>query len=108
MKPGGCTNAAKVVRGQLLVFTSTPRDADGSIPRRPACGSISTICMPIGTTSTDPAIDMDPQMDGTYRGQFDTKDAEPGAAFASIRAEAPPAADDIKFTIIANAANPDP
>ena len=34
--------------------------------------------------------------------------AEPGAAFASIRAEGPPAADDIKFTIIANAANPDP
>ena len=61
-----------------------------------------------GTTSTDPAIDMDPQTDGTYRAQFDTKDAEPGAAFASIRAEGPPAADDIKFTIIANAANPDP
>ncbi len=51
---------------------------------------------------------MDPQTDGTYRAQFDTKDAEPGAAFASIRAEGPPAADDIKFTIIANAANPDP
>ncbi len=98
----------KVVRGQLLVFTSTPLDADGAATTPTSLRLYLNYVHADGTTSTDPAIDMDPQTDGTYRAQFDTKDAEPGAAFASIRAEGPPAADDIKFTIIANAANPDP
>ena len=71
------------------------------------CEFIMTTKRADGTISTDPPIDMDPQMSGSYRAAFDTKEAEPGPAFASIRAEAPPAADDIKFTIIANAANPD-
>lgn len=98
----------KVVRGQLLVFTSTPRDEDGNITTPTSMRLYLNYVHADGTTSTDPAIDMDPQTDGSYRAEFDTKDAEPGAAFASIRAEAPPAAEDIKFTIIANAANPDP
>ena len=98
----------KVVRGQLLVFTSTPRDADGSITTPTSLRLYLNYVHADGTTSTDPPIDMDPQTDGSFSASFDTKDAEPGAAFASIRAEAPPAADDIKFTIIANAANPDP
>jgi hypothetical protein len=99
---------AKVVRGQLLVFNSTPKDADGNVTTPASMRLYLNYVHADGTTSTDPPIDMDPQTSGSYRAAFDTKDAEPGAAFASIRAEAPPAADDIKFTIIANAANPDP
>ncbi len=99
----------KIVRGQLLVFTSTPRDADGAITTPTSLRLYLNYVHADGTTYTDdPPIDMDPQTDGSYRAEWDTKDAEPGAAFASIRAEAPPAAEDIKFTIIANAANPDP
>jgi hypothetical protein len=98
----------KVVRGQLLVFSSTPKDADGNITTPTSLRLYLNYVHADGTISTDPPIDMDPQTDGSYRAEFDTKDAEPGAAFASIRAEAPPAADDIKFTITANAANPDP
>ena len=102
----------KYVRGQLLVFTSTPRDADGVITTPTSLQLYLNYRHPTdppeGPFTTDTPIDMDPQTDGSYRAEWDTKDAEPGAAFASIRAEAPPAADDIKFTIIANAANPDP
>ncbi len=99
----------KVVRGQLLVFTSTPRDAAGAITTPTSMRLYLNYVHPGQTVATDdPPIDMDPQTDGSYRAQFDTKDTEPGAAFVSVRAEAPPAADDFKFTIIANAANPDP
>lgn len=102
---------AKVVRGQLLVFKSTPKDADGNITTPTSMRlwlNYHHPTDPPGENTTDAPIDMDPQTDGSYRAAFDTKVAEPGAAFASIRAEAPPAADDIKFTIVANAANPDP
>lgn len=98
----------KVIRGQLLVFTSVPQDADGN-PVVPGTMQLYLNYVHAdGITSTDAPIDMDPQTDGSFKAEFDTKDSEPGAAFASIRAEGPPAADDIKFTIIANAANPDP
>ncbi len=100
--------AEKIVRGQMLIFTSTPKDVNGN-PVVP--GSMKLYLNyphADGTTSTDPPIDMDPQTDGSYTAEFDTKVAEPGAAFVSVRAEGPPAADDIKFSIIANAANPDP
>jgi hypothetical protein len=99
---------AKVVRGQLLVFNSTPKDADGNITTPTSMRLYLNYVHADGTISTDPPIDMDPQMNGSYRAEFDTKVCEPGAAFASIRAEAPPAADDIKLSIIANEANPDP
>ncbi len=98
----------KVVRGQLLVFTSTPKDADGNTTTPTSLRLYLNYAHADGTIYTDPAIDMEAQTDGSYRAEFNTGVAEPGAAFASIRAEAPAAADDIKFTIIANAANPDP
>jgi hypothetical protein len=102
----------KVVRGQLLVFSSTPKDAANNVVS-PATMKLYLNYFhadgsPTGTVSTDPPIDMDQQTDGSFRAEFDTKVAEPGAAFASIRAEGPAAADDIKFTIVANVANPDP
>jgi hypothetical protein len=102
---------AKVVRGQLLVFKSTPKDADVNITTPTSMKLYLNYHHPTdppGENTTDPPINMDPQIDGRYRAEFDTKVCEPGAAFASIRAEAPPAADDIKFTIVANEANPDP
>jgi hypothetical protein len=46
------------------------------------------------------------QTDGTWKADFDTADTKPGAAFASLRAFNPPGAEDIKFTIVANPANP--
>ncbi len=100
--------AEKIVRGQLLIFTSTPKDADGNVVAPDSLKLYLNYPHADGTVSTDAPIDMEAQTDGTYRAEFDTKVAEPGAAFASIRAELPPAADDIKFTITANAANPDP
>ena len=99
---------AKVVRGQLLVFNSTPKDADGNVTTPTSMKLWLNYVHADGTSFSDPPIDMDPQIDGRYRAEFDTKVCEPGAAFASIRAEAPPAADDFKFTIVANEANPDP
>jgi hypothetical protein len=46
------------------------------------------------------------QTGGTWKADFDTADTKPGAAFASLRAANPPGAEDIKFTIVANPANP--
>lgn len=98
----------KIVRGQLLMFTSTPKDVDGNTVVPGSMKLYLNYAHADGSTSTDPPIDMEAQTDGSYIAEFDTKVAEPGAAFVSVRAEGPAAADDIKFTIIANAANPDP
>jgi hypothetical protein len=57
-------------------------------------------------TSTDEPINMLMQTGGTWKADFDTADTKPGAAFASLRATNPPGAEDIKFTIVANPANP--
>lgn len=98
----------KIVRGALLVFTSRPKDVDGQ-PVEP--GTVRLYLNYVHadeTTSTDPPIDMELQTDGSYRAEFDTSVAEPGPVFASIRTTLPSAADDIKFTLTANVANPDP
>ena len=98
----------KIVRGQLLNFKSTPRDPTGEIVTPDSVKLYLNYVHADGTTSTDPAIEMASNTDGTFTAQFDTKICEPGPAFASVRAENPSSADDIKFTITANAANPDP
>lgn len=97
----------KYVRGQLLVFTATPLDAAGA-PMSPASVKLylNYIHAADGTASTDSAVDMELQTDGSYMAEFDTGDIEPGPVFASIRTESPASAADLKFTITANAANP--
>ena len=99
----------KIVRGQLLVFTSTPRDAAGAITS-PDSVSLYLNYVHAGavTGADDPPLAMDSQTDGTWTASFDTKVCEPGAFFASIRAINPAGAEDIKLSIVANAANPEP
>lgn len=96
----------KFVRGQLLVFTATPTDSLGNAIQPASVKLYLNYPHTDGTSSTDVAIEMDVQTDGSYVAEFDTADTSPGAAFASIRAETPAGAQDLKFTIIANAANP--
>lgn len=98
----------KIVRGNLLVFTSTPRDAAGLVTTPDSVSLYLDYVHANGIASVDPPLAMDPQTDGTWTAQFDTKVCEPGAFFASIRAVNPSGADDMKLQIIANAANPDP
>jgi hypothetical protein len=99
----------KVVRGQVIVFEAHPHDHEGN-PVTPASMHLYLSYMHAnGTSSIDPPIDMEMQTDGlTWLASFDTAIAEEGAAFASIRAIAPGGAEDFKFSITANIANPDP
>ena len=99
----------KIVRGNLLVFTSTPRDAAGAITSPDSVNLYLNYKHADGTTSTDAPLAMDANTDGTWTAEFDTKVCEaPTTLFASIRAVNPSGADDIKINIIANTANPDP
>jgi hypothetical protein len=97
----------KIVRGKVLTFKATPRGMDGEIITPDSVSLYLNYLHENGASSTDPPILMHQHTDGSFRAAFDTSVAEPGAAFASIRAENPSAADDVAFTIIANAANPD-
>lgn len=97
----------KIVRGQLVVFTSSPKDADGNDVTPSHIRLYLNYPHVNGTTVTDEAIEMDLQTDGNWKADFDTAIAAPGTVFASIRAHDPPAAEDLKFTIVANRANPD-
>lgn len=99
----------KVVRGQVIVFESHPKDHDGNPVTPSSMHLYLNYKHADGTTTTDPPIDMEMQTDGqTWLGSFDTQTAEDGPAFASIRSIAPGGAEDFKFTITANIANPDP
>lgn len=98
--------ADKIVRGQLITFYANPKDYLGDAITPEAMKLfLNYKHTDTGATSTD-EIEMDMLTDGTWKGEFDTRVCDPGTVFASIRALAPPAADDIKFTITANAANP--
>ncbi len=98
----------KVVRGQLLTFIAEPKDYLGSaVTPDTLVLYVNYPHGPDGETSTD-TISMDPHSDGTWTAEFDTSDSEPGAAFVSLRATNPTGAEDLKFTIVANAANPEP
>jgi hypothetical protein len=98
----------KIVRGNLLVFTSTPRDAAGNVTTPDSMSLYLEYVHANGVASVDPPLAMDPQTDQSWTAQFDTKVCKPGAFFASIRAVNPSGSDDMKLQIIANAANPDP
>jgi len=99
----------KVVRGQVIVFEAHPHDHAGN-PVTPANMKLYLNYVHSNNlSSTDPPIDMEMQTDGvTWLASFDTAIAEEGAACASIRATAPGGAEDFKFSITANIANPDP
>lgn len=98
----------KIVRGTYLTFSSTPKDADGNVVEPDSVKLYLNYVHADETTSTDPPIEMAIQTDGSFHASFDTEVCEPGPFFASIRAENPAAAEDIKLTITANPANPDP
>jgi hypothetical protein len=95
----------KIVRGQLIVFTADPKDPDGNSISPDSVKLYVNYIHESGTSTTD-EIDMDYQTDGTWVAEFDTKVANAGQAFASVRATNPAAAEDFKFTITANIANP--
>jgi hypothetical protein len=99
----------KVIRGQVLVFEAHPHDHEGN-PVVPATMQLYLNYVHSDNASkTDPPVDMEMQTDGvTWLASFDTAIAEEGAGFASIRATAPGGAEDFKFSITANIANPDP
>ncbi len=99
--------ATKVVRGQLMTFIATPKDyLDVSVT--PASVTLHLNYPHANGTTTTDTVAMVNQNDGTWKAEFDTGDAEPGALFVSLQAESPAAAEDIKYSIVANAANPDP
>lgn len=99
----------KVVRGQKIIFRSTPRDEnESSVQPATVKLYLNYVHANTGTASTDSPIDMDQSTDGVYEAEFDTKVADAGDAYASVRSTSPAGAEDIKFKIIANPANPDP
>ena len=100
--------AEKVVRGQLLTFTATPKDAAGNLIEPATVKLYLNYKHANGTTSTDSAIDMTQLSDGSYFAEFDTKVCLPGKLNIHIRTDNPEAAADDSRDIIANAANPAP
>lgn len=97
----------KVVRGQLMTFIATPLDSVGAAADPDNVVLYLNYPHADGTSSTD-TVTMTDQNDGTWLAEFDTSAAEPGALFVSLRAISPTAAEDLKYMIIANTANPDP
>jgi len=100
----------KIVRGQVIVFTAQPKSYTQD-PVTPQSVNLYLSYVHAGATqpADDPPIPMELQSDGeTWLASFDTQYAEPGAAFASIRSVGPGGAQDFKFSIIANVANPEP
>ncbi len=99
--------ATKVVRGQLMTFIAEPTDYLGD-PVTPASMVLYLNYLHAdGTASTD-TVTMEMETAGIWQAEFDTSDAMPGPLFVSLQAEGPTAAQDEKFSIVANAANPDP
>jgi hypothetical protein len=97
----------KVVRGQLMTFIATPLDSVGAASNPDSVVLYLNYPHADGASSTD-TVTMADQNDGTWSAEFDTSAAEPGALFVSLRATSPTAAEDLKYTIVANTANPDP
>ncbi len=97
----------KVVRGQLMTFIATPLDSVGAAANPNSVVLYLNYPHADGESTTD-TVSMTDQNDGTWSAEFDTSVAEPGALFVSLRATSPTAAEDLKYTIVANTANPDP
>lgn len=97
----------KIVRGQLMTFIATPKDYLGNAVTPDSVTLYANYPHGDGTVSTD-TITMAAQSDGTYLADFDTGSAESGTLQCSFRSVNPAAAEDLKFTLTANAANPDP
>lgn len=100
--------ATKIIRGQKVTFIAEPKDYLDQ-PVTPASLKLYVRYVHMGDTEAtpDPAINMDPQTDGTWIAEFDTSGATNGPLFVSMQAEGPSAADDDKLSIVANAANLD-
>ena len=100
--------ATKVVRGQLMTFIAEPTDYLGAPVTPDSLMLYLNYLHADGTASTE-TVEMEATTgDGTWQGEFDTSVAMPGPLFVSLQAEGPTAAQDEKFTIVANAANPAP
>lgn len=99
--------ATKVVRGQTMTFIATPKDYLDNIVTPASVVLYLNYPHADGVVSTD-TVTMEANSDGTWEGEFDTSAAEAGPLFVSIQAEGPSAAEDLKYSIVANAANPDP
>lgn len=98
--------ATKVTRGQLLTFLALPTNYLGDTVTPSSIHVYLNYKHSDGTTSTDGPISMSEQTDGSWLAEFDTAVVEPGPLFASLRSVDPPGAEDIKLTVVANAANP--
>lgn len=100
--------AEKIVRGQVITFSATPKDSDGNLVTPGTIRLYVNYIHADGTRSTDDPTDMDPDTEGSYSATFDTAQAKAGTASASVRTTSPGAAADFKFTITAEPANPNP
>ena len=98
----------KIFRGTVMTFTSEPRDGGGAIISPASVKMYVNYKHSDGTISTDAPTDMDEVTDGTFEAEFNTNVCMPGTLFVSVRSTNPGAAEDLKFNIIANAANPAP
>jgi hypothetical protein len=96
----------KFVRGELIVFTAHPKDAGLDVSPASIQLYLNYKHAADGTTYTDEPLEMQAQTDGAWKANFDTAQAAPGVGYASMRMQNPQSAEDMKFTIIANAANP--
>jgi hypothetical protein len=97
---------AKFVRGAMVVFTATPLDCDGNLMTPDSMKLYLNYAHADGVTKTDDPLYMVQQTDGVWKAEFDTSHCVGGLVQASIRSSEPPSANDLKFSIVANAANP--
>lgn len=94
------------VRGNEILFTSTPRDADG-IAVVPEYVELQLSFMNSGSRQNE-VYAMDDQTDGTFRYVWDSSIADAGRVHWSVRSFNPATAEDGKFNLAANLANQDP
>lgn len=99
--------ATKVVRGQVITFIAVPKDYLDVAVNPDSITLYLNYLHADGTASTD-EMEMVDQNDGTWAADFDTSSTLVGPLFCSLQATNPDAAEDLKFSIVANAANPAP
>lgn len=93
-----------IVRGNEVLFTSTPVDEDGN-PVTP--GGISLNVDYVTTTGRGSTVLSMAQSGASWTTTWDSSGAQAGIVYWSVRSSLPSAADEGSFELDANPANPD-
>jgi hypothetical protein len=92
-------------RGNSILFTATPKDADGNIVTPSSISLSLNYVTATGRAGTSMVM---VNSAGSWTATWDSSVAEPGIVYWSSRASSPSGAEDGSFELEANPANPEP